>query len=66
MEVFWWLFAVVVMALGLIGTVIPNLAGHDDHTSGSDSSSGGIGPGPKPWLECPHRDAFAYALDLRD
>jgi len=27
MEVFWWLFAVVVMALGLIGTVIPILPG---------------------------------------
>ena len=27
MEVFWWLFAVVVMALGLIGTVIPVLPG---------------------------------------
>jgi uncharacterized protein len=27
MEVFWWLFAIVVMALGLIGTVIPILPG---------------------------------------
>ena len=27
MEVFWWLFAVVVMAVGLIGTVIPVLPG---------------------------------------
>jgi uncharacterized protein YqgC (DUF456 family) len=27
MEVFWWLLAVVVMALGLIGTVIPVLPG---------------------------------------
>jgi uncharacterized protein len=27
MEVFWWLFAVVVMALGLIGTVIPVVPG---------------------------------------
>ncbi|HKS31363.1 MAG TPA: DUF456 family protein [Chthoniobacterales bacterium] len=27
MEVFWWLFAVIVMALGLIGTVIPILPG---------------------------------------
>src|SRR5438477_4289699 len=27
MEAFWWLFAVVVMALGLIGTVIPILPG---------------------------------------
>jgi uncharacterized protein YqgC (DUF456 family) len=27
MEAFWWLFAIVVMALGLIGTVIPILPG---------------------------------------
>jgi uncharacterized protein len=27
MEIFWWLFAIVVMALGLIGTVIPILPG---------------------------------------
>lgn len=27
MEVFWWLFTIVVMALGLIGTVIPILPG---------------------------------------
>jgi uncharacterized protein YqgC (DUF456 family) len=27
MEVFWWLFAIAVMALGLIGTVIPILPG---------------------------------------
>jgi len=27
MEVFWWLFAIIVMALGLIGTVIPILPG---------------------------------------
>jgi len=27
MEVFWWLFAVVVMALGLIGTVIGAIGG---------------------------------------
>jgi uncharacterized protein YqgC (DUF456 family) len=27
MEVFWWLFAIVVMALGLLGTVIPVLPG---------------------------------------
>src|SRR5512133_3597601 len=27
MEAFWWLFAIVLMALGLIGTVIPILPG---------------------------------------
>ena len=27
MEAFWWLFAIVLMALGLIGTVIPIVPG---------------------------------------